>query len=232
MQNWEIEAKERNSAIDAKLAEMNLTVESAFIPFSKSRNAPRRDPLKAEGWASLNWNVTLKQNGREIITTEYSAGIAHCPGYSRNKVPAQFKTHNYTYKNSEGKRVYRKATERESLEQFRKAIAEAEIESGFHMEFNFQSYGEMFKVKRFTTAEGLKRRAIEPCSRDVIHGLIMDSSVLECSSFEDWAMDYGYETDSRKAESVYKQCLAIALKILAALGHENLAKLRELFQDY
>lgn len=61
------------------IKDMGLTLESVFIPYSKSRNAEK-------GWLSLNWKVTLKCNGREVITTDYSAGSAHCPSHGK-KLP-------------------------------------------------------------------------------------------------------------------------------------------------
>lgn len=65
---------------DDAIAALGLTVESVFVPFSQSRN-------KAEKTPSLNWVVTVKRNGRDVITTDYMAGMGHCPAYNR-KVPA------------------------------------------------------------------------------------------------------------------------------------------------
>lgn len=62
--------------ITAVLTELGATVESVFIPFSQSRNKDSKQH-------NLNWRVTLKRNGREVLTTDYSAGIAHCPGYNK-----------------------------------------------------------------------------------------------------------------------------------------------------
>jgi len=61
----------------ARLKELGLTMETKFIPFSQSRNAE-------SDWQSLNWKVTVKRNDREVITTDYSAGVAHCPSYKQN----------------------------------------------------------------------------------------------------------------------------------------------------
>jgi hypothetical protein len=60
--------------IDELLAKHGLTVESVFIPWSKSRNAGEKMP-------SLNWRVTLVHNGRKVLTTDYSAGYGHAPSY-------------------------------------------------------------------------------------------------------------------------------------------------------
>lgn len=51
-----------------------ITVESVFVPWSQSRNKGEKQP-------SLNWRVTVKRDGREIVTTDYGAGSAHCPAY-------------------------------------------------------------------------------------------------------------------------------------------------------
>lgn len=62
--------------IEAIAADLGLTLESEFVPFSKSRNASEKQP-------SLNWKVTLKRNGRPILTTDYMAGSGHCPAYKQ-----------------------------------------------------------------------------------------------------------------------------------------------------
>ena len=72
-----------------------------------------------------------------------------------------------------------------------------------------------------------------PLCRDVLYSLILDSDVLNHANFESWASDFGYDTDSRKAEETYKACLDIALQLKVILGGEaNMEKLREAFQDY
>jgi len=62
--------------LTALLNKHGITVESAFVPWSLSRNAGEDSP-------SLNWVVTLKQNGRKLLTTDYMAGCAHCPAYDQ-----------------------------------------------------------------------------------------------------------------------------------------------------
>ena len=73
---------------------------------------------------------------------------------------------------------------------------------------------------------------IKPDHVSVIWSLVTDSDVLEHSSFEEWASNFGYETDSRKAESIYRACLEIALKLKAGIGNDGLEQLRLAFQDY
>lgn len=72
----------------------------------------------------------------------------------------------------------------------------------------------------------------QPDIKDVLYSLVLDSNVLNYPEFEEWASDCGYETDSRKAESIYRDCLKNALKLRGSLGESILAQLSEAFQDY
>jgi hypothetical protein len=56
------------------LATLGVTLECAFVPFSKSRNAGEKNP-------SLNWCVRLRLHGREVLATDYMQGSGHCPAY-------------------------------------------------------------------------------------------------------------------------------------------------------
>ena len=94
-----------------QIAELGLTVDSVFVPNSKSRN-------KAEEHKSLNWTVTMKLNGLEILSTDYSAGVANCPGYNAKVSP---------YWNRPAKT-------------WQNAICEFECESGFHTK-QFTAWG-------------------------------------------------------------------------------------------
>jgi hypothetical protein len=75
-------------------------------------------------------------------------------------------------------------------------------------------------------------RVKAPDIRDVLYSLSMDADVLESASFEDWASNFGYDADSRKAEGIYQACLKIALQLRQLVGDAGLAQLREAFQDY
>ena len=71
-----------------------------------------------------------------------------------------------------------------------------------------------------------------PTKADVFYSLCLDSDVIYFACFEDWASEFGYDTDSRSAEKTHKACLAIALKFRQFFNEAELAELRELFQDY
>jgi hypothetical protein len=59
----------------------------------------------------------------------------------------------------------------------------------------------------------------EPTVEDVLSSLCLDASGLEnAGDFEDWARDYGYDPDSRKAESIYRAVQIEARKLRKLLG--------------
>lgn len=70
-----------------------------------------------------------------------------------------------------------------------------------------------------------------PTLADVLHCLLIDAEAIDTGSFEEWAENYGYDTDSRKAEGIYRACLEIGLNLCAILGDELISKLREALQD-
>ena len=68
----------------------------------------------------------------------------------------------------------------------------------------------------------------EPTAEDVLECLASDSASIESAgSFEDWAADLGYDTDSRKAERTFKVCEKRAEKLRAFLGNSTEALLYE-----
>lgn len=166
----ELTPKER---IEAWAQDNAITLESEFVPFSKSRNAKEKHP-------SLNWKVTLQRNGHAILTTDYSAGMGHCPSYK----------------------------------------------SGFHA---------TEEAIAWEVEHGTKYRDITPILpdlADVLYSLALDASVLDAGSFEEWAEEFGYDTDSRAAEGLYRACLDIALKLRNGLGEAKLAELQEVTREY
>jgi hypothetical protein len=59
----------------------------------------------------------------------------------------------------------------------------------------------------------------EPDAATVLDCLASDASGFEnARSFEDWAEEYGYDTDSRKAERIYKQVERQTKKLQHLLG--------------
>lgn len=75
------------------------------------------------------------------------------------------------------------------------------------------------------------RKTPPPPIKDVLYSLALDSDCIDYS-FEDWAANYGYDSDSRKAESIYRECQSIANKMQRMFSADEIEFLREYFQDY
>lgn len=75
-------------------------------------------------------------------------------------------------------------------------------------------------------------KPILPDPVDVWYSIVSECDVLQSANFEEWAQNYGYDTDSRKGEAIYRACLETALAVNRALGSANLDRLREAYQDY
>lgn len=73
---------------------------------------------------------------------------------------------------------------------------------------------------------------ILPNTVDVLYSLVLDADVINYSTFEEWANEFGYDPDSRKAEATYRACLQHALALRGAVGDDGLRTLQEAFQDY
>jgi len=188
------EARERREAIASTMKQMGMTVSSVFVPWSKSRNA-KTNPKQSD--YSLNWRVTLERDGRAILTTDYSAGIGHCPSQKRAK------RHSGGYTDREWEAIV------------------SECETG--------------KATLRPIAYGVRpnhKKPLMPDEINVMYSLLMDSTVLGYNNYEDWALDTGYDPDSRAGVAMYRACLEIALRIRNCLGETALADLQAAFQDY
>lgn len=72
---------------------------------------------------------------------------------------------------------------------------------------------------------------LRPQLLDILYCLAMDADVLNHSSFESWATDFGYDVDSREARRTYHTCVESANKLAAVLGGvPQVQELQSLFQ--
>ena len=73
----------------------------------------------------------------------------------------------------------------------------------------------------------------KPTLADVLNSLVLDGSAyLDAQRFEDWAGDFGYDSDSIKAKRIFEQCDETGRALVQALGRDECERLREFFQDY
>jgi hypothetical protein len=168
-------------------AALGLTYSAQFVPFSQSRNAK---PAAKVSDYSLNWRVTLAKGGRSL-TCDYSAGIAHIPGYKQT---------GYNRMSVDEAEAIRRACE----------TGQAPRKAGLYIE----------------------RKIPAPELHDVLHSLVLDASALDAGSFEEWAGDFGYETDSRTAEKIYQECIKHAIELRAMIGETGIESVRVAGEDY
>jgi len=63
------------------------------------------------------------------------------------------------------------------------------------------------------TAENVALEALWSVCQDCL-------GVMQAHDFEDWAGEYGYDTDSRKAEAIYRKCLETYMAMRGSFGDE------------
>jgi hypothetical protein len=72
-----------------------------------------------------------------------------------------------------------------------------------------------------TFSQGYGHHGAEPELASVLDCLASDAAGVEnAQGFEDWCSDYGYDTDSRKPEKVYKACEREVDRLKRFLGEE------------
>lgn len=190
------------------LAARGVTMEAVFIPFSQSRHAKASD-FSSDGkpWKSLNWKVTIKSNGRDVITTDFASGIGNTPSHS-GKAPLRWTGNPKKW---------------------------AEYAGAWEIENGYEAAPAMFNRGIGDRQDFVKRhrdKPLLPAIADVMHSLICDAGVLNSATFEDWASEYGYDPDSRKAEKIYRACLEIALQLRAGFGDSGMVEIAKLFEEY
>ena len=78
-----------------------------------------------------------------------------------------------------------------------------------------------YSTRKLTTyfSQGYGHNGREPKVTDVLDCLASDSSSIDnARGFEDWCGDFGYDTDSRKAEKTFKVCEHQAKRLRSFLG--------------
>jgi len=80
--------------------------------------------------------------------------------------------------------------------------------------------------------ESISRRPLPaPSMADVLYCLLSDAEACGLP-FEEWAGNLGFDTDSRKAERIYHECVATGRALSRLLTHPEMDRLRDLLADY
>lgn len=197
--------------METAMAKHDVTVKATFVPLSRSRNADTVDERKRKVY-SLNWIVEVMRGAHVVLRTDYMAGMGHCPSYDKPAPEDYLKRYGKSGKTT-----------------FQQEMCSYECENGVEARFTGIAAGSGVVPKR--DADG-NRIALTPKAGDVLYSLMLDASVIDYGGFENWAAEYGYDTDSRKAEKIYRECLESALALRAGLSREAFDDLQNACQDY
>lgn len=69
-----------------------------------------------------------------------------------------------------------------------------------------------------------------PSAADVLYSLVLDADATQYD-FEEWASNFGYDTDSRKAEQLYNDCRKIASEMRKVFSSVQVAHIAELVRE-
>lgn len=70
-------------------------------------------------------------------------------------------------------------------------------------------------------------RPRKPDMESVLCSFADEASIEDALCFEDWALDLGYDTDSREAERIYRQCQKQTFDLCKVIGRTGLDELRQ-----
>lgn len=103
------------------------------------------------------------------------------------------------------------------------------IRQGVKGSFNFEyKTGTGHRDKKGFNGETV---AVKPALAGLIYSLIMSGDSCQ-SSFTDWCGNYGYDTDSRKAFSIYEACQNEYNKLQSIFTNNEIEHMQELLEDY
>ena len=77
--------------------------------------------------------------------------------------------------------------------------------------------------KRMTVyfSKGMAHKGAPPTLEEVLDCIASDAAAVEQADFAEFAADMGYDSDSRKAERIYKTCVKQARSLRNLLADEN-----------
>jgi len=75
-------------------------------------------------------------------------------------------------------------------------------------------------------SKGIGHHGTEPTAKEILDCLASDAAGIENSrSCDEWCLEYGYNTDSRKAEKTFKACEHLTKRLRTFLGEDLYQKL-------
>ena len=83
------------------------------------------------------------------------------------------------------------------------------------------------RAQRIALTHQATVESLKPKLADALHSLLSDGAAyFDGLTFEEWASEYGHDTDSHKAEKTFRECDAIGRKLALAFKPDELEALR------
>jgi len=88
------------------------------------------------------------------------------------------------------------------------------------------------KLFREGSVLSFPKKTLTPDINGILASFFLDATAVNYDTFESWASELGYDTDSRRAEQTYNYCLSVGLKLRNALGSSRFEKMQEVCSQY
>ena len=92
-------------------------------------------------------------------------------------------------------------------------------------------YARSIAAEENRKARAALHRPVDPKAAGVLYCLLNEAYALD-NNFQDWASDYGYDSDSIKALGVYNECCENGRRLRMFLGHPLFYDLRVVVEGY
>lgn len=174
------------------------------LGFRLECGAPSGEVEKGEqgDWPHIAYTITLFHHNKRILSTDYRLGIGHV---KPEECKLSFMVQRQFTANEES---FLEAWKRNPRTNFKDKELQASV-----------------------AAKLAKLQKVAPNLAEVLNSLLSDGTAFfNGETFEEWAGNYGYDTDSRKAEAIFKACDLIGRQ-LNKISREILDKAREATQD-
>lgn len=181
--------------------ETTITETLAALGFSLAITSGPTGQVRDNDWPCIAYTVRLEYKGRSVIETGYSLGVGHV------KVPKRWEDQPAGLTSDE-------------------VCAFNTLRNNPHAQLKDKALHARFAAKL------AKAQKVAPTLANVLHSLISDGEAyFDALSFEDFAANYGYDVDSRKAEATYRKCDEIGRALARGIPTDTLAKAREIVSE-
>lgn len=160
-------------------------------------------PNVREDWPSIGFKVSFS-NGKSLVDFDYFLGIGHVK--LPNVLPYQIRD----FKDSKGQNVMAEHI-------YRAMQKHATLKKGYGYE----------KMQAEIASYLAKVQKVQPKSYEVLASICREGVEAIQTDFEEWASNFGYDSDSKKAEKIYLECRANYTKVLKVISSKDAEKFAE-----